>query len=190
MMRPAPHTAARARDGFTIIEVVLAMFILLLGMTTILGLLSFGAATANTAQLRAASANATPAIIADLEENLFPLVTENGREVAGEPQPIFDRPVPGHPRLTYSAVAVPAPPSDADGAGVPLEYRVDVEVAWRTGGAAQSRKFSTLLLREVPFVERMRLLFVENYDPPPAKEQAAAVAADAARRETDREENR
>ena len=37
-MRPS-----RKNAGFTIVEVVLAMFILLIGMTTIIGLLSFGA---------------------------------------------------------------------------------------------------------------------------------------------------
>ncbi len=35
-------TGARANAGFTVIEVVLAMFLLLVGMTSILGLLSFG----------------------------------------------------------------------------------------------------------------------------------------------------
>ncbi len=73
------------KAGFTIIEVVLAMFVLLIGMTTIIGLLSFGAATARTAQLRAASANSVAAVMADLEENLFPLVLVDGFEVAGEP---------------------------------------------------------------------------------------------------------
>ena len=41
-MRPPFDT--RARTGFTLVEVVLAMFVLLIGMTTILGLLGFGAA--------------------------------------------------------------------------------------------------------------------------------------------------
>ena len=47
--------------GFTIIEVVLAMGILLIGMTTILGLLSYGAALSRTASLRAQAARAADA---------------------------------------------------------------------------------------------------------------------------------
>jgi hypothetical protein len=149
------------RAGFTIVEVVLAMALLLIGMTTILGLLSFGAAMARTAQLRSGSANAIEAVLADLEEGLFPLVVDgDGREVAGEPAPVVDRPVPGHPGLVYSAEAVPDP--DAGAAGGPLEYRVDVEISWAVAGAKRSRTFTALLVREVPFGERMRRRFVEG----------------------------
>jgi len=149
------------RAGFTIVEVVLAMALLLIGMTTILGLLSFGAAMARTAQLRSGSANAIEAVLADLEEGLFPLVDDGeGGEVAGEPEPVVDRPVPGHPGLVYSAEAIPDP--DAAGAAGPLEYRVDVEISWAVAGAKRSRTFTALLVREVPFGERMRRRFVEG----------------------------
>ena len=159
------------RGGFTIVEVVLAMFILLMGMTTIIGLLSFGAATARTAQLRAAAANALPAVMADLEENLFPLVLVDGFEVAGEPRVIENRPVPGHENLAYSVTAVPDP-AQAE-MPRPELYRVDVEISWNSEGAKQSRKFSTLLLREVPFGERLRLKFVEGYEAEPPAESTA-----------------
>ena len=91
------------RGGFTLVEVVLAMFILLLGMSTILGLLSFGAAMAKTAALRTGAANSIEAVLADLEENLFPLVLVDGEEVAGEPaapdgDQSLDRDVDGHHR--------------------------------------------------------------------------------------------
>ena len=172
MMRRASH----ARGGFTIIEVVLAMALLLIGMTTILGLLSFGAAMARTAPLRSGSANAIEAVLADLEEGLFPLVVgDDGREVAGEPLPVVDRPVPGHPGLVYSAEAFPDPDPDAKGAAGPLEYRVDVEISWAVAGAKRSRTFTALLVREVPFGERMRRRFVEGGEvpepPPPPGER-------------------
>lgn len=157
------------RGGFTIIEVVLAMFILLIGMTTILGLLSFGAALSRTASLRSQAANAIEAVLADLEENLFPLVEVDGLAVAGEPADVERRPVPGFPGLVYSASAVPDPEHDASSIG-PLEYRVDVEISWSTAGAKQSRRFTTLLLREVPFGERLRRRFVEGIEPEPREE--------------------
>lgn len=150
--------------GFTIIEVVLAMFILLIGMTTILGLLSFGAALSRTASLRSQAANAIEAVLADLEENLFPLTVVDDLAVAGEPTDIERRPVPGLPGLVYSARAVPDPEHDGGSVG-PLEYRVDVEISWSTAGAKQSRRFTTLLLREVPFGERLRRRFVEGIEP-------------------------
>ena len=153
----------RRRGGFTIVEVVLAMAVLLIGMTTILGLLAFGAALSRTAALRSGAANAIEAVMADLEEGLFPLVVgQGGAAVAGEPRSIENRPVPGHPGLVFSAQATPHPDQDATG---PLEYRVDVEISWALAGAKRSRKFTTLLLREVPFGERLRRRFVEGLEP-------------------------
>ena len=154
----------REKGGFTIIEVVLAMFILLIGMTTIIGLLSFGAALSRTADLRSQAANAIEAVLADLEESLFPLVIVDGVEIAGEPEDIEKRQVPGFPQLVYSATAVPNP-SQTDLALGPVEYRVDVEISWSTKGATRFRRFTTLLLREVPFGERLRRKFVEGLQP-------------------------
>ena len=151
-----------ARSGFTLIEVVLAMMILLIGMSSLLGLLSFGAALSRTAALESDAAAAVDAVVADLEETLFPLVLVDGREVAGEPREIRDRPVPGNPDLVYAATAVPNP---EDPNTPPLEYRVDVEISWASSGAARSRRFSTLLLRQVPFGARLRQRFVEHVEP-------------------------
>lgn len=163
----------KGRSGFTIVEVVLAMFVLLLGVTSILGLLSFGAAMSRTAALRTGASNAIEAVMADLEENLFPLVLdEDGREVAGEPRTFERRAIPGVPGLVYSASATPNP---RDG----REYRVDVDVYWSTAGSQRSRRFTTLLVREVPFGERLRRRFVEGLEPEPATAQQLEPAASA-----------
>jgi hypothetical protein len=79
--------------------------------------------------------------------------------------PIEGREIPGHPGLVYSAHATPNPED-------PLEYRVDVELSWSTAGARRSRKFTTLLLREVPFGERLRRRLIEGLEPEPASEAA------------------
>ena len=140
----------------------MAMFILLIGMTSILGLLSFGAAVARTASLRTESAFAIDAIVADLQETMFPLeITEGGLEVAGEPVDVIDRPVPGRPGLTFSARAVPEPAGDrSDLPAVPSLYRVDIEVRWTVEGRTRNKRYQTLLIREVPFGERLRRKFV------------------------------
>lgn len=137
------HRSRRA--GFTIIEVLVAMGILLFGMTAILGLLTFGASVSRTALLRTQTASVSEAVIADLEESLFPV--ENGE--AGEPVAIQRRPLPGQPDVLYSAVATQNPKR-------PLEYRVDVEFTWESGGVRRERRFSTILLREVQFGTRLR----------------------------------
>ena len=157
-MKPLP---AHARSGFTIVEVVMAMFILLIGMTSILGLLAFGASLARTAELRSQSAYAVESIVADLQETLFPLeLTPDGREVAGEPVDVVDRPVPGRPALSYSARAHPEP--GADGLPGPMLYRVDIEIKWSSQGATRTKNYQTLLVREVPFGERLRRKFVQG----------------------------
>ncbi|MFT4541073.1 MAG: prepilin-type N-terminal cleavage/methylation domain-containing protein [Planctomycetota bacterium] len=142
----------RGRAGFTILEVMLAMAVLVIGMTSVLTLFTFGAALARTAEMRSASAGAVEAVVADLEESLFPL-DENGK--VGEPVPIVDRPVPGVATAVYSAIPTVNPDD-------PIEYRVDVELAWTTKGVRRARTFSVLLLREVPFDERLRRRFVRK----------------------------
>ncbi len=157
--RSPQRSPQRARAGFTLIEVVLAMFVLLIGMTSILGLLSFGAALARTAALRGGAANAIEAVVTDLEETLFPLeLDEQGDEVVGEPRDVSKRELPGYPGLLYSTRSTPNPENA-------LEYRVEVEIEWAVGGSTRTKRFTTLLLREVPFGERLRARLVEGRKP-------------------------
>lgn len=149
--RPLHPASAAARAGFTLLEVVFAMAILVIGMSAVLGLLSFGAALSRTAALRTAAAGAVEAVVADLEERLFPLDPATG--LAGEPQPIVERMVPGHPDLVYSAHAVQEPGAVRGGIS---EYRVDVEIAWSAAGSQRTKRFTLLMLGEVPFGERLR----------------------------------
>jgi len=147
------------RGGFTLIEVVLAMLVLLIGMTAILGLLSFGAALSRTASLRSGAAGAIDAVVADLEESLFPLqLDELGDEVAGEPRDVNEHEIPGYPGLVYTTKSTSNPEN-------PLEYKVEVEMKWAVGGTTRSKRFTTLLLREVPFGERLRARIIEGKKP-------------------------
>ncbi|MBK8178226.1 MAG: hypothetical protein IPK67_04900 [Planctomycetes bacterium] len=151
----------RARAGFTIVEVVVAMGLFLLGMSCVLGILSFGAALTRTAALRNDGASAMEAVMADLDEQLFPLVVDGASVSAGAPGEIAARTLPGRPDVTYTAVATPNPAQKGYPGGA-LEYRVDVTVAWTSGGRTKSRQFTTLCVREIPFSERLRRQFVEK----------------------------
>ena len=82
----------------------------------------------------------------------------DGTETVGEPLAVVDRPVPGRPALTYSATAAPEP--GADSAAGPILYRVDIEIRWSSQGATRNKTYRTLLVREVPFGERLRQKFV------------------------------
>ncbi len=141
-----------SRSGFTLIEVVLAMGIFLLGATAILGFLTFGATMSRTASLRTLSAEAVEAIALDLEEGLFPL-DESG--AVGEPRTIVDREVPGYRELTYTVQTVEDTNADLERDASP-EVRVDIEIKWKGGVSRRGRRLSILLLKEVPFGERLR----------------------------------
>ena len=157
------------RAGFTIIEVILAMGIMMIGMSVILTLMTFGAGLSRDAELRAESAGVARAVVADLEETLFPL-TEDG--LVGEPLELVDRPLAGYPELVYSAHATPNPArlgelGLANTAGAvleagPIEYRVDVSLSWKSRGESRGRTFSVLLTRQLPFGARLRRLFVDS----------------------------
>jgi len=158
-VRRAPNRRRAARDGFTLIEVLLALAILLFGMSAVLGLFTFGAALSRSAHLRTVGSSATQAVLADLEETLFPLDAEGE---AGEPLPIQDRSVPGSPELVYSARATPNPER-------PLEYKVELRMRWSSAGVEREKVFTTILLRQIPFGERLRRRFVEGLQPKPAE---------------------
>lgn len=146
-----------ARAGFTLLEVVLAIGVLTLGMGALLGMLTFGAALTKTAALRAASAAALESVMADLEVGLFPL-EEDGR--VGDPIVIEERPLPGELAIVYSARATPLEEGPRTPQGDPLEYRLDLTMSWTAGGGQRSKTYTTIVLREVPFGERMRRRFL------------------------------
>lgn len=151
------NRTAHTTRGFTLIEVVIAASLFVLGMSMILGVFNYGSALTRTAELRAIGAEAVDAIALDLEENLFPL---NADGSVGEPVEFEGREVPGRPGLTYGVTAranpdsVEALPGDAE--PLPTEYLVEVRVDWRSGGVERSAEWTTILLREVPFGARMR----------------------------------
>lgn len=162
-----PRGDAR-KQGFTIVEIVLAVGILVLGATSILGMLTFGAALTRAAELRTAAAAATEAVDSDIDQILFPFEADE----VGEPVDVVDREVPGAPGVVYSARAVQNPDE-------PLEYRVDVSMSWKSAGVQRSRDYSMLRIREIGFGERLRRKFVEP-DRVVRAPQALPAEADAA----------
>jgi len=176
----------KLKTGMTLVEVLVAMGILLIGMTAILALLTTGAALSRTAVLRTAAASATEAVVEDMRETLFPIAAgeeatggPNGNTggglwgVPGAPEPIVERVLPGEPNIVYSATVVENPDR-------PGQYRVDVEMSWQSAGVRRARSFSTLLIRELPFGERLRRRVVEGLPDsasPGAAHRSAGVEA-------------
>lgn len=147
--------------GFTIVEVVVAMGVLLLGMSSILGLLTFGATLSRAAELRTVGSSAVAAIVRDLEDNLFPLEADEPFGPAGIPPAEVTGELAGG--IRYTARTKPNP-DQLDLPGGPLEYRVDMELTWQSGGETRRRDFTTLFIREVPFGARLRRHFIASPD--------------------------
>ncbi|MFT4649527.1 MAG: prepilin-type N-terminal cleavage/methylation domain-containing protein [Planctomycetota bacterium] len=153
-MLHTPHgDRPNKKAGFTLIEVILAVGILAMGMTSVLGLFTFGAALTQAAELRTRSANVIEAVAADLEVKLFP-AGEDG--MPGEPIDLLDQQVPGVERARYNVVAFPVENSPLAEDGGPLEYEVRIQVFFETRGVRRSRTYETRLLRQRSFAQRMR----------------------------------
>lgn len=145
------------QSGFTIVEVVLAMGILLVGAAAILSMLTFGASLTRAAQLRTAAAAAVEAVRADIETHMFlydPSMDGEEGEV-GAPVDLVDRAVPGLKHVVYSATATQNP-------DLAREHRVDVDIRWSSGGVQRNKQITWIFLQEISFGERLRRRFVEK----------------------------
>ena len=145
------------RGGFTLVEIVLAMGILLVGAAAILSMLTFGASLTRAAQLRTRAASAVEAVRADLRANMFPYVpsADGTPDEVGGPFELVDRAVPNLSQVVYSAKAKQNPE-------LPREYRVDVDIRWTSGGVQREKQLTWLLLKEITFGERLRRRLVEK----------------------------
>jgi hypothetical protein len=151
--RETSATGARRRGGFTILEVIVALGILLFGMTAVIGLLTFGVALGRSAELRTEAASVADAVVADLEETFF-AGDDDASGTPRDPTAIENRELGGVNRVVYSARGRANPDR-------PIEWRVDVDMTWKSAGVQREKRFTTLLLREVPFGERLRRRFIE-----------------------------
>jgi len=133
----------REEKGFTLIEMVVAMGILLVGMTSILALLAFGLAVHRTSAKKAETALVVEGIVHRLPQLVFPKDPDKPARSLGS------RPVPGHPGLVYSVEVEPNQES-------PGEYLAQIRLQWKEKGRFRTVEFHSVLIREENFVEVMR----------------------------------
>ena len=67
--------------------------------------------------------------------------------------------MPGRPGVSYTVDATPNT-AMLDAQGLPREYVVEVVVSWSASGVKRAARWSTIMLREVPFGARMRRRFI------------------------------
>lgn len=144
-MSPRPRLRPRS-GGFTLIEMMVAMGILVVGVTSVLGLLAFGAALQRTAERRSEVALAAEQVIADLRES-FSLQQDGS--VAGPAPGASEHPIPGHPNLRARITLEKNP-------GLEGEYFATIQIQWMERGTLRSENYRTILEREAPFTERVQ----------------------------------
>ena len=126
MRRAAPSSS---NAGFTLVELMVAMGILLVGMTGVLAIYWSAARTAREARDRTTSAIIAEGTAAELAAGTLAL-------------PLKDSPAPNYPRFERTVTATPL--DDAGG-----HRLVDIEISWSTaGGRKESVAYRTILYRE------------------------------------------
>ncbi len=142
----------KLKAGFTLIEVMLAMGILTIGMTAVLGRFTFGAALSQAAELRTDAAYAVEVIGLELPAKLFPLDEEDR---PGPPVELRDQEVEGLPAIRYHALAEPVADGPTAEDGGPLEYEVRLELFFTSRGVRRVQQFRMRMLRERSFADRI-----------------------------------
>ncbi len=85
--------------GFTLVEMLVAMGILMFGITSLIGLLSLGVSTRRTSELRNQSVHAVDEVIHHVREQVIPLQTFDENDVPVPLEAVTLDPVAGYPRL-------------------------------------------------------------------------------------------
>jgi prepilin-type N-terminal cleavage/methylation domain-containing protein len=134
----AAATATRRREsgGFTLLEVLIAMCVLLISIAAILPLFAVGTASHKRGMDQTIVSLLAPHITAKIQENL----------TAPDPKDLKDAELQYH-GLTYRYDAQFAPFDGADPARTAFIVRVTIR--WKEGGQDRAEAFDTILLRRM-----------------------------------------
>lgn len=139
----------RAKDrqgGFTLVEMLVAMGILVLGFTTLIGLLSIGVSTRRTAERRNQAVQAVDGVLLAVREKITTAAPPpEGAE--GEPELIVLDRVPGHERLRAVATITS---DEAD----PTLLLLEIRISWVEEGTVVGEEFHRVITMNEPFSVR------------------------------------
>ena len=121
------------------------MGILVVGVSSVLGLLAFGAALQRTAERRGETSLAAEQVVADLRDSF---VLQKDGSVSGPPSLTMDRDIEGHPTLKAHIELKKNPSLDS-------EYFATIQIQWMERGKMRSEDFRAIVEREAPFGQRV-----------------------------------
>lgn len=122
--------------GFTLLEVMAALSVFLIGIVSVLALLSTGTRLHQESQSTALAADAAEEVLLLASREVAELAPEGGGALPEQPAA---QPVPGRPELTYHWTVRAAP-----GGGL---YLLEVEVGWKQGGKQRVQRLERVLPR-------------------------------------------
>lgn len=134
----------QVQAGFTLVEMMVALGILVMGMTSLIGLFTTAVSTRYSAELRSRAAAVAEEVLRDIQENV--LARDDGQEP--EIPSLGPQPVEGMPAMRYSVDFIIDPQQ-------PDLVMAEVRIGWREQGAELEQVFRRILPREQPFRERV-----------------------------------
>lgn len=159
--RPDPR---RCEAGFTLVELMVAMGILLFGTVSLLGVLGTGVDTHRSAEQHNFAVQLAQRVMQRLEEDTVPkallaavAATPAGGEMVFKLAPVDSKPadVVGTPGLRYRVEFTQDPEQ-------PHLALAKVRVTWLDQGEAQGVEFQRILVSHVPFPQRIARLREER----------------------------
>lgn len=144
-MTPDSGNALR-QGGFTLLEMMVALGLLIVGMTSVLGALSSGLGTRRQAEMRSRASLLAEQVLGELRVDpsrageAFSAVGEAIDEGAEAPPPVVVERIEGYPGMRYTLFVS----TDPD---YPEMVLVRLRVAWRSQGEFTGTEFHRLLPR-------------------------------------------
>ncbi len=145
--------------GFTLTEMLVALSIMLFGLTAIAGSMMMAVSTRRSAELRFKAVHMIDHVFHYLQEDYFvehdpdsgPLLAI-GLNAQGQSTPVE---VPGYPGMKYTVKFI----EDPDHAQVVL---AQVYISWKEQGEEVAERFDRVMIREKPFSYRISQLTGSN----------------------------
>ncbi len=149
----------RHENGFTLAEMLVALGILLLGITSLLGAMSTSVAQRRTTDARHELTALCEAALLRVQHEAPRAPNGNPSPLALEFVPMVDQPAPGFPGMRWSASATVDESQ-------PTLWLVKLTVQWLDGGENTTAEFLRVIPRQLPLRERVIAFRGEAADTP------------------------
>jgi len=144
----AEHENKRAERGFTLVEMLVALGILLVGITSLLAAMSSSVAQRRTADARHELTALCEAALLRVQHEAVRAPDGNPSPLQLEFVPMVDQPAAGFPGMTWSATAT------VDDT-MPTLWLVRLTVKWLEEGENASAEFLRVIPRQLPLRDRV-----------------------------------